>query len=78
MNYRFDSDAFTRRPAAMLRLYLIDLYDPRQNLRPSVLKTAPDRATAEREAETYAEDRHLRLRGVTFVCETPEQIEMEI
>lgn len=62
----------------LLRLYLIDLYDPRQNLRPSILRTATDRAAAEREAETYAEARNLRLRGVTFVCETPEQIEMEI
>lgn len=78
MTYRFDSDAFTRRPAAMQRLYLVEMYDPRQNRSPCFLWTFEDRTDARAEAERYAENCNFRLRSVTHICVTPDNVDMEI
>lgn len=60
------------------RLYLIEMYDPRQNRSPCFLQTFEDRRDARAEAERHAENRNLRLRSVTHICDTPDIVNVEI
>jgi hypothetical protein len=62
----------------MKTLYFVSLYSHRENQWVRILLTAPSAQDAMKDAENYLEDKYWKAKGAIEVCNTSDDVYLEV